>query len=166
MALNVDGIKNAFQNGDFARPNLFKVEIPYLGRDFEFKCRATSLPPAILEKLEVSYQNRKYNIGGDRTFEDWTVTVYNDQTHATRTQFIDWQARGAGIGKEITGEVPSAYKQVGTISQLDRNGEVTAVVNVYGIFPTQVGEIALDWDTNNEVESFEVTLAVDYWQAV
>lgn len=70
MSLNVDNIKRAFSNGDFARPNLFEVEIPYLGQNFKFQCRASAMPPGSVEKLEVSYQNRKYNIAGDRTFDD------------------------------------------------------------------------------------------------
>ncbi|AAQ64426.1 gp19 [Vibrio phage KVP40] len=163
MALNVDNIKRAFSNGDFARPNLFEVEIPYLGQNFKFQCRASSMPPGSVEKVEVSYQNRKYNIAGDRTFDDWNVTVYNDETHDIRKAIMAWQARAVGLGKDISGETPDQYKRTGTITQLDRNGDPTTSATVYGIFPTVVGEVALDWDSNNEIETFEVTFSLDYF---
>lgn len=163
MALNVDGIKRAFNGGDLARPNLFKVEIPYLGQSFEFQCRASALPPANVEKIEVSYQNRKYNIAGDRTFDDWNVTVYIDEAHEIRRALLAWQDRAVGLGKEVTGDVPEEYKRTGTITQLDRNGEPTTSVTVFGIFPTVVGEVSLDWDSNNEVETFETTFSIDYF---
>ena len=161
--LNIDTIKSAFTSGDFARPNLFEVEIPSLGRDFKVKCRGASLPAAILEQLEISYQNRKIKIAGDRTYEEWTITVYNDSNHDTRLQFLDWQSQAAAMGKSIYGENPSAYKRHALVRQFDRAGEETAVYNVYDCFPTNVGEIALDWETNNEIETFEITFALDYW---
>lgn len=163
MALNIDSIRNAFQNGDFARPNLFEVEIPYLGRDLNVKCRGASLPAGILDQIEVSYQNRKIKIAGDRTFEEWTITVYNDVEHDTRKQFIDWQSLAATQNKSIFGENPETYKKNTLVRQFDRKGEEMAVYNMYGAWPTNVGEVALDWESNNEVETFEVTFAFDYW---
>lgn len=163
MALSIDKIRSAFQNGDFARPNLFEVEIPSIDRDLKVKCRGAALPAAVLEQVEISYQNRKIKLAGDRTYEEWTITVYNDVEHKTRQMFIDWQSLGAQMGKAIYGENPNAYKRTALVRQFDRKGEETAVYNLYGIFPTNVGEISLDWETNNEVETFEVTLAMDYW---
>lgn len=163
MALNIDAIKSAFTNGDFARSNLFEVEIPSLGRDFKVKCRGAALPAAVIEQVEVSYQNRKIKLAGDRTYEEWTITVYNDVTHSTRLQFLDWQAQAVAMGKSISGQTPNAYKRTGLVRQFDRAGEETAVYNIYDCFPTNVGEISLDWETNNEVQTFEVTFAMDYW---
>lgn len=163
MSLNIDAIKSAFTSGDFARPNLFEVEIPSLGRDFKSKARGASLPAAIVEQVEISYQNRKIKIAGDRTYEEWTITVYNDAAHETRKQFLAWQSGAAAMGKAIYGENPSEYKRHALVRQFDRQGEETAVYNVYDCWPNNVGEIALDWESNNEVETFEVTFALDYW---
>lgn len=166
MAINVDNIKRAFTSGDFARPNLFEVEIPYLGSTFKFQCRASAMPAGTLEKVEVSYQNRKYNVAGDRTFDDWTVTTYNDEGHTIRKAMLAWQAIANSAGKDISGSTPDDYKKTGTITQLDRNGNATATATVFGIFPTAVGEIALDWDSNNEIETFETTFSIDYFEVV
>lgn len=149
---------------DFARPNLFEVEIPFLGRDFKFKCKAASLPASTVEKVPVSYQNRKINVGGDRDFEDWTLTVYNDTNHSVREQFLDWSRMVHQQDRNIYGDLPEDYKKNGYVRQFDRKGEQTIQYLVVGSFPTSVGEVTLDWDTNNEVETFEVTLAIDWWE--
>lgn len=41
MAMSVTDITKAFKGGDLARANLFKVKIPFLGRDLEFKVKAS-----------------------------------------------------------------------------------------------------------------------------
>ncbi|UOL48776.1 tail tube protein [Pseudomonas phage Astolliot] len=150
--------------GDFARANLFEVEIPFLGRDFKFKCKAATLPNSTVEKVPVSYQNRKINIGGDREFDDWVLTVYNDTGHIVRDQFLAWSRMVHQQDRRIYGDAPEDYKKDGYVRQYDRKNVQTAQYLMKGIWPTIVGEIQLDWDTNNEVETFEVTLAIDWWE--
>lgn len=48
--MELTDLTRAFESGDFARPNLFEVEIPYLGKNFSFKCKAAPLPAGIVEK--------------------------------------------------------------------------------------------------------------------
>ncbi|ALY07000.1 tail tube protein [Vibrio phage vB_VmeM-32] len=162
--MEVTDITRAFQSGDFARSNLFEVEIPLLGSDFKFKCKAAALPGAAVEAIPVSYQNKKIKIAGDRTFEDWNISVYNDDEHDTRQSFLDWQALAQSQNREISGETPETYKKLGIIRQLNRKGVVTKTYTINGIWPTNVQEVQLDWDTNNEVQVFEVTLSVDWWE--
>ena len=161
----VDDVTRAFESGDFARPNLFEVEISYLGQNFSFQCRATALPAAIVEKVPVSYMNRKINVAGDRTFDDWTITVMNDDAHSIRQKFVDWQGIAAGQGNEITGGKPAEYKKSAIVRQFARDAKtVPKEVEIVGLWPTNVGEVSLDWDSNNEIETFEVTLALDWWE--
>ncbi|UQJ95012.1 tail tube monomer [Klebsiella phage CPRSA] len=42
------------------------------------------MPASTVEKVPVGYMNRKINVAGDRTYDDWTITVYNDDAHTTR----------------------------------------------------------------------------------
>lgn len=64
--------------------------------------------------------NRKLNVAGDRTFDDWTVTIYNDDAHNTRQAIVEWQGIAAGQGNEITGGSPAEYKK----KQLSVNSHV------------------------------------------
>lgn len=73
--MELTDITRAFESGDFARPNLFEVEIPFLGKNFSFKCKAAPMPAGIVDKVPVGYMNRKINVAGDRTFDDWTITI-------------------------------------------------------------------------------------------
>ena len=86
MVMKVSDIAGVFKEG--ARPNRFKVTItgPKSLPNMEFLCRAANQPASTLGEIAVPYQGRVYKIPGDRTFEDWTVTVYNDKDHEIRKQ--------------------------------------------------------------------------------
>lgn len=163
--MQLTDITKAFASGDFARPNLFEVEITYLGSDFSFRCKAAPLPPGNVEKVPVGYQNRKINVAGDRTFDDWTVTIYNDDAHLARQAIIDWQDLAHAQGNTITGSKPADYKKTATIRQIGRDGTtVTKEYTLTGVWPTVVGEVQMDWDENNSIETFETTFAMDWWE--
>ncbi|QAY01287.1 tail tube protein [Aeromonas phage ZPAH1] len=162
--MDLTDVSRAFSQGDLARPNLFEVEIPFMGQDLRFKCKAASMPGATVEPVVLGYQNKKMKLAGDRTFDDWTITVYNDTQHNTRQQFIDWQNIAQSLGRNINGEVPTVYKKEATVHQLDRAGNRTRSYTVYGCWPTQISELALDWDTGSEVEMFEIILSLDWWE--
>lgn len=163
--MELTDITRAFESGDFARPNLFEVEIPYLGRNFSFKCKAAPMPAGIVEKVPVGYMNRKINVAGDRTYDDWTVTIYNDDKHEVRKAIIAWQAQAHAQGNDISGMTPADYKKVATVRQFSRDGKaITNEHTITGLWPTNVGEVQMDWDSNNEVETFETTFAIDWWE--
>lgn len=150
--------------GDAARSNLFSVEIPFLGETFKFQCKASSLPASTVNKLELSYQNRKIGLAGDRIFEDWNATIYNDADHKVRKQFVDWMELVQAHGRQIKGARPEGYKKEAFVRQYDRDGEtVTANVKISGIFPSNLAAVELDWE-NDQVEIFEVTFSIDYWE--
>lgn len=163
--MELSDLTRAFESGDFARNNLFEVEIPYLGKNFSFRAKATSMPPGNVDKIAVGYMNRKLNVAGDRTFDDWNVTIYNDDAHNVRQSIIDWQGMCHGQGNEITGSTPAEYKKQAIVRQFGRDGKtITKEHTIVGLWPTVVGEVVLDWDQNNEVETFETTFALDWWE--
>lgn len=163
--MELQDITRAFESGDFARPNLFEVEIPFLGRNFSFKCKAAPIPAGIVDKVPVGYMNRKINVAGDRTYDDWTITIYNDDNHGTRQAIVDWQNIAHAMGNEITGGSPADYKKQAVVRQFHRDGKtITKEYILTGIWPTNVGEVQMDWDSNNEIETFETTFAIDWWE--
>lgn len=163
MAMSVTDITKAFKGGDLARANLFKVKIPFLGRDLEFKVKASQFPVGVVEKVPVSYMNKKINLAGDRTYEDFTCTVYVDSDHTIRQQLIDWQSKTHAIGKDIYGDIPAEYKKQATITSIDRQGRETKQYNFEGVWPTNIGELQVDWENNNAVSTFDVTFQIDWW---
>mgnify|MGYP001289211373 CR=1 FL=1 len=152
-------------SGQPARPNLFKVKIPYMGKEFEYKVRAASMPGAQVEPVKLNYLNRQFNVAGDRIYEDWTTTIFLDENHEVREQLIAWQNLCHSMGIEIHGEVPVMYKKSGTCTQYSRDGvNETASADFTGIWPSNIGPVEYDWDTKSEVAYFEVTWTYDWWE--
>jgi hypothetical protein len=49
------------------------------------------------------------------------------------------------------------------VLQYGKDGELIRQYDIIGAFPTTVSDIQLDWDTTNQIETFTVTFAYDYW---
>jgi len=111
---------------------------------------------------------REIKISGDRTFDDWTVTIYNTKSYKLRQTFENWSHKMlknlANIEDDSIGD-ESAYMATGTVEQLDRKGESIQEYTFNGIWPIVVGDIALAYDNNNTVEEFSVTFAVNWWES-
>jgi hypothetical protein len=117
MATNNRGPITAFMGAldiDFARPNLFQVDIALPGsagsaigvgssgsalagiaaaditRLASFTVKAAQLPSSTVGVVEVPFRGRMLKIAGDRTFEPWTITIQNDTTHTLRQVFLQW----------------------------------------------------------------------------
>ena len=93
---------------DFARPNLFQVDLNFpsfvtgtnstdnnssaasLKEQGNLLVRAANLPSSQIGIVEVPFRGRVLKIAGDRTFEPWTITVQNDTGFVLRNAFEVW----------------------------------------------------------------------------
>ena len=177
--------------GGGARPNLFEVKIPNFpsglpadtwgpdeARDFSFFCKASQLPGSTVPAISIPFRGRVLKVAGDRTFDDWTITVLNDENFKIRTAFEKW-TNGLSKLDDGTGITnPSSYMADAEVRQLgrsksrgdtDNNGGVgnqNVVLRTYkffDIFPTEIGAIDLSYDTTDTLEEFTVTFAVQYY---
>jgi hypothetical protein len=159
-----------------ARPTLFEVYLtppPGIGVDqnsqdkFRFTCRGASLPAATIQAIDVGYFGRKIKVQGDRTFADWQVTVMNDEDFLVRSMFEKWSnalnRMESNIRDPQFAEEENSYKVDMDVIQYGKDGSVIRQYTIIGGFPTDVSEIALDWDTTNQIETFTVRFAYDYW---
>ena len=177
--------------GGGARPNLFEVKIPNFpsglpadtrgtdeARDFSFFCKATSLPGSTVPAISIPFRGRVLKVAGDRTFDDWTITVLNDENFKIRTAFEKWTNGlsklddGTGITNPSSYMADAEVRQLGrskTRGDTDNNGGVgnnNVVLRTYkffDIFPTEIGAIDLSYDTTDTIEEFTVTFAVQYY---
>ena len=62
------------------RNNRFEVYIPKSGNKIQFLCKTASLPGQTIEQTDIKYKGLTVKLAADRTFEDWTVGIYNDTT--------------------------------------------------------------------------------------
>ena len=171
MAFNINQFKSRGLTKGGARPSLFQVQInPNIGEDpvaiekFTFTCRASEVPASTVESIDVPYFGRKIKLAGDRSFGDWSVSVMNDEDYIVRNMFEDWSNKInqlAGNRKLLSN---NSYKfSDALVTQFSKDGSPIRAYNFVGIFPVQVSNMALDWDSTNAIQTFDVTFAYDYW---
>ena len=168
--LGVDDFKSKLRGGG-ARPNLFKATINFPGYangDPEltsFLCKAAQLPAAVMNELIVPFRGRQLKVAGDRTYEDWSVTVFNDTSFKLRNAFERWQN---GINNHTDGEGltnPADYQVDAFVDQLDRNGSVLKSYTLRGVYPVSVAAMDLAYDSNDSIQEFGVSFAYQYFES-
>ena len=169
---NINDFKAKLSGGG-ARPNQFKVVMPFPGyaqvggeiEDLAFLCTATSLPAMDIGNITVPFRGRNIKIAGDRTIATWNITVLNDTDFKLRNAFERWQN---GINNMSDNEGltnPADYQVDAFVDQLDRNGATIKSYTLRGAHPTTIAAIALDYETNNAIETFDVTFAYQYFES-
>lgn len=172
MAFNITEFQGQMTGGG-ARANLFQVTIdnPVDRGAFiktSFMVSAAQIPEATLGTATVNYFGRQVKLAGNRTFTDWEVTILNDEDFLIRDGMERWSNAINGLQSNLRSPglaTTAQYKTNATVTQFAKTGEPIRTYNFVGIFPITVGAIALDWGTNDQVETFPVTFAYDYWQA-
>jgi len=177
---------SAFKSGGLtlggARSSLFQVvfgatgttldtlssNLNLTGQDkFSFTCRGASIPPATIGVIEAPYFGRRLPLAGDRTFPPWTVTVMNDEDWSVRSLFESWSNALNSLQSNVRSPAfvngEDNYKADFSVLQYSKTGSVIAQYQIIGAWPSQVDPIQLDWDNQNQIETFGVTLTYDYW---
>lgn len=177
MAFNIDQfVSNGLTQGG-ARPSLFEVFCTFpesIGlastpEKFRFTCRATSIPASTVASVNVPYFGRTIKLNGDRTFSDWNVTVMNDEDYNVRDSFEAWHnSINTIVSNRRTSADPTSFKTIANVLHYSKEGTSRTIkeYNFVGIFPVNIAEMALDWDATNQIQSFGVTFAYDYWEPV
>lgn len=190
MSFNIEQFKSDGLNLGGARPSLFEIMIPggwpgsLNGADVKltFLAKAASLPPSMIDPIEIPYFGRRIKIAGDRSFPPWSITVMNDEDFIVRDSFEEWHAlmnsRVPNL-MQFSTSAPQNYKRDIIVKQYSKTGSGTdlgagvAVEGDYaekyaytlvGAFPTVVDPIQLDWEAINQIEQFNVEFAYDYWE--
>ena len=170
----ITGFKSKLAGGG-TRPNLFEVEIAFpndtqIDNDVKEKTRflikAAALPASNITPIDVNFRGRILKIAGDRTFDTWTVTVLNDVDFSIRSAFEKWMNL---INKmsDATGEQnPAVYQPDAYVHQLDRDGSTLRTYKFHDVFPTNISQIDLSYETVDAIEEFTVEMQVQWWEAL
>jgi hypothetical protein len=176
MAFNINEfISNGLPLGG-ARPSLFRVTmgvppgirgiVPDSIAKLVFTCRATSAPASKIGAVNVGYFGRDIKLAGDRTFDDWNATVMLDEDFVTRDLFEAWHNSINSIVGNIKLTPGNTYKGTATIEQFSKSGNVIKAYNIINMFPNDVGDMRLDWDLTNQIQTFDVRFSYDYFEPV
>ena len=168
---NINDFKSRLRGGG-ARANQFKVTLPFPGyaavggetSDMAFLCTATSTPASTVAEVPIAFRGRSLYVAGDRTFETWTTTVLNDTDFKIYRAVERW-LNGINNMSDNEGIVnPSDYQVDAFVDHLDRNGTTLKSWTFRGLFPTALPGIALNYGTNDAVETFDVTWRYQYFE--
>jgi hypothetical protein len=187
--------------GGGARPNLFEVQIPDLpaaakdstpgatwGSDeqenFSIMCKAAQLPASTIASIDVPFRGRTLKVAGDRTIENWSITVINDEDFGIRNAMEAWMNAIARLSNNTGAVNPSSYMTDAFVYQLGRgyssgrysttnstssDGEKVTALKAYkflDIFPVSLSAIDLSYDSGDTIEEFTVEFAVQSFESL
>ena len=170
----ITGFKSKLAGGG-TRPNLFEVEIAFpnetaIDNDTKEKSRflikAAALPASNITPIDVNFRGRILKIAGDRTFDTWTVTVLNDVDFSIRSAFEKWMNLINKMEDNTGEQAPAIYQPDAYVHQLDRDGSTLRTYKFHDVFPTQVSQIDLSYETTDAIEEFTVEFQVQWWEAL
>jgi hypothetical protein len=162
---SIDDFASRLQGGG-ARANQFRVVMnaPAIAGSFgsqteqtSFLVRTASLPGQTITEIPVNFRGRQLFVAGDRTFETWSTTVFNDTDFAIRKGIERWMngindlnnSRGRSNVNEYTADL--------FVDQLNRDNVVIKSYILKKCWPTVISPIELNMDTVSEIETFDIT---------
>lgn len=183
----IDKFKSRLTGG-IARPNLFEVVLSFpedvvdanvsdIEPKTRFLVKSAALPASNIAPITVPFRGRQLKIAGDRTFDEWTITVINDTDFAIRSSFERWMNSISKVSDNSGIVNPEDYTRDAYVYQLgraavtgqaqasDQNLPVLRTYKFYSVFPTNVSQIDLSYDSADAIEEFTVTLQVQWWEA-
>ena len=209
MGLSVTELRKKMTGGG-ARPSLFYANVNFdnvaegLGtlvqsiigttdttkNDLSFFMKGAQIPDSTVNPIAINFLGREFKVPStDRVFQDWTVTVINDEDFRIRHVFeawIEYMTPGkaifetaAAFGEQSTsttasgGQIPKGKGIFCDMSvhQMAKGGDPVKYNDQYlgsyffkDAFPTSVTAIELNWDQKDVIEEFTVTFAYQYWE--
>jgi hypothetical protein len=180
----ISQFKSALSGGG-ARPNLFEVEITTFptgiswdADKFKYLCKAAALPASNVAAIDVPFRGRTFKVAGDRTIDAWTVTIINDEDFKLRRAFESWTELIAKLDNNLGATQPAAYMSNATVYQLGRGSQANSTTNAgsdssilaaykfVDIFPTNVSNIDLSYDSGDTIEEFTVEFQVQSYEII
>ena len=187
--------------GGGARPNLFEVRLDAFPasalnstpkatwgkteqEDFSILCKAANLPASNIASIDVPFRGRTLKVAGDRTIDNWTVTVINDEDFRMRNAMEAWMNSIARLSNNTGATNPDSYMVDAVVHQLGRgysnnkhskkNSDTAGDTNVtplksykfIDIFPVAVSAIDLSYDSSDTIEEFTVEFAVQSFESL
>lgn len=168
----ISSFKAQMQGGG-ARPNQFRVELTFpafvgsiasaAGNAAQFLCKSAQLPQSTLADIPKLYRGRPVHFAGERDFQPWTITVYNDTNFLMRNVMERWHNGIQSYSSTIGILRPNDYQVDMSVYQLDRNDRILKTYRFYDAYPTVIGPIGLDFDASNDIEQFDIEFTYNYF---
>ena len=158
-----------------ARPTLFDVTMPFptsapnvdASTKLTYTCEAASMPGVSIGSIVIPYFGRETKWPGDKKFEDWNITVINDEDFKVRNAFELWYSKlnsHAGNLRDAAAVEATGWGVDIYIKQYSRTGDPIKGYKIIGAFPVDLGAIDVAWRDTDRIETFSVRLAYQWWE--
>lgn len=170
---NISAFKSQLIQGGL-RLNQFRCEITFpaivnggaiAGQRLQFLAKSAQAPSSGLADVVVNYRGRPVHFAGEREFEPWSIEVYTDTDMAVRNAFESWVNMIQRADSTIGTQAPLQYQVDMSVILTDRNDRPVKKYTFKDAYPTNIGSMQVDWDTNNQIAIFPVTFQYNYWTA-
>jgi hypothetical protein len=162
--------------GGGARPTLFEVTMafpvaapdPAASTKMTFTCEAASLPSDTVGSIILPYFGRQTKWPGDRVFEDWNVTIINDEDFLVKKAFERWLSALNSHNGNLRSQAAATTAGFGVdayIKQYGKTGDSIKGYRFIGMFPTAITPIEVGWAATDQIERFSVTLSYQWWES-
>ena len=169
---NINDFKSRLQGGG-ARANQFEVHMNFPAfagdstdaAEMTFLCTSTTTPASTVSEVPVAFRGRTLYLAGDRSFETWSTTVINDTDFKIYRACEKWLNGMNDLKLNTSSHIdPDTYMVDAYIKHLDRNNALLKSWTFRGVFPTALPGIALDYGTNDAIETFDVTWRYQWYE--
>ena len=176
MAFTLTEFKsNISKGGGSARPSLYTIDIngrnsqQSFSKEENLLVKAAQIPGATIAALPVNYAGRAYKWSGFRTYDNWTVTIINDENFSARNRMMQWMrliggkmdgTRNTPFGDPILSS--SWLDGDAIVTQLGTDGKAKQKYTFNYLWPTEISGIAVDW-SSDAIQEYTVTFCYDYW---
>jgi len=172
MTFSVSDFLDSFDGGG-ALQSLFQASIisSPTGISFpastKFMIKTTSFPQSTITANEIAYMGRTINIPGNRESQQWTTELYNDEDHKIRGLLLKWMNKiNMHHDNKRDPNMIALKDYTGSLSvdqQTKTQDTPTNTIVFKNAWPSEIGEISLDWETN-ELQTYEVTWEFSHWE--
>lgn len=164
---------------DLARPNRFEVEIypPSIysniqyneGKIISWLAQKATIPERRQGEITIKYHGMELKLPGDYEKENLTISFLNSYGWEGRSFFEKWmedhiQTTNIDNSRRDAHSIIIDSKII--IKQLGRTNKAISSYVFYNVFPITISSIDLSMDSNDSIETFDVTFAYSYWSKI
>ena len=158
-----------------ARASLFEATISMARKHntgtsgaINFYCKGIQIPANTIGVTQVMYKGRAVKMPGNRSYDDLTTTIINDEGYVIRNQVENWMSKlnsHAGNVRASTHMAKlSGYTATMMLKTFTKAGATDGNVwRFKNCWPTSIDQIDVNWEPNDAVMEFTVNWTYDYW---
>jgi len=159
--MDIEDIKNRVFGQGLARRNRFQVEIPGIPEDL--LASECNLPALNINTTPNRHYPPMHHVATDIVFEDLAITFYVDSNYNIRKQFQLWINEIINI-QDGSWNFFDEYVRDINISFQDEENADKLEVKYINCFPKSIGSIDKSYESQNEIQTFQVIFSYTQYQ--